>query len=132
MALQPRFGLPSASLTTWGRLPSRVQPLCENSDLWRVATNGNGACGMHAVWGTPREDELFCDRVRHRLPDSLPGSWPELVSIHGGVLEKLLASWMDQARKDAVDLSLVEETETEQFLDELPEPVKNDVECTRE
>ena len=69
--------------------------------------------------------------MRHRLLDSLPSSWPELVSIHGGVLEKLLASWMDQARKDAVDLSLVEETETEQFLDELPEPVKNDSERTR-
>ena len=67
-------------------------------------TCGDGACGLHAAWGScPRAgSSLFCESARNKLLASAPSSHVDFCRLHGGVLrgaflELLRDVWVDQA-----------------------------------
>ena len=71
-------------------------------------TCGDGACGLHAIWGTSWRDgaHLACHGVRERFVDGLPASYRDLCKLHNGglrdpLIRVLESVWSDQALRVA-------------------------------
>ena len=91
-----------------GALPGAVQLDIKGSidgSLHIAAfTCGDGACGLHAVWGSCHRagSSLFCEKAREKLLEAAPSSHVDFCRLHGGVLrgaflELLRDVWVDQA-----------------------------------
>ena len=78
-----------------------------------AATCGDGACGLHSLWGLPTKEagSLLCSDAREKLLEVLPALVADVERLHNGTLraplEALLQSvWIDMARPAAAAMLL--------------------------
>ena len=56
-------------------------------DWTGAKTNGDGACGLHSLFGVPdSEGRLHCQNARQQLVDALPSSWDGLLAKNDALL----------------------------------------------
>ena len=121
--------------TSWRVLP----PVLENlsivlSDIEYVGleTCGDGACGLHSLYGMPLKRELDniielrYPNVRQCVIDRLPELWEDACELHDGHLKQSLTSWIYGKFIDLMDSKLME-VEKEKFKKALPENIEQDV-----
>ena len=66
-----------------------------------ASTVGDGACGLHALFGVPQKQELRADNVRTRVLEALPS---DLASLRGDLCEEVrdyLNSMLDSIWEEA-------------------------------
>ena len=69
-------------LTMWDDCPSvdGTENVQHKGCIWKaLATNGDGACALHSVWGLPVRSvdrvELYRKNVREHVLSAVPSSW---------------------------------------------------------
>ena len=75
----------------WFRYPIGTSELLDpiaDTRWYSVSTAGDGACSLHALWGSPRATlgrcELFREDVRKHVLTRVPLSWEEVESLSDG------------------------------------------------
>ena len=111
---------------------SFAKKLCtfEAYDGWiGVLTNGDGACGLHALFGVPnRRAELHCEDARQQLVQQLPPSWSALQNKHDVDLERAASKVLDQMWEDAVKSVQSSNTEGSIIVSQLPVDMQRNLE----
>ena len=128
-----RAGLRASLPTTWAACPreeSRPHPVSGGPACRAWNTNGDGACGAHAVWGEPvlgadGSMELYRADVRELVLRSLPVEFAELEGRAPIFVRAMLQNWFRTAYDDAVKVDNGDR-EGEYFREHLPEEVRED------
>ena len=109
---------------SWDRLPPSVRDLqvtIAGVDHVGLQTCGDGACGLHALWGAPiyNEDEriveLRCPAVRERVIARVPSQWEDARCLCEGHMEDHLKTWIDEKYTDLLNVHLQEGREANLF-----------------
>ena len=112
-ATMARSGKQISFPTAWRACPEEDRSIpveIEGERFRAMTTNGDGACSMHALWGTPLpsttlpgEIELRDDDVRSKVLSNIPSSWQEACSLQNGRMRPRLEEWVDRMWKDLLD-----------------------------
>ena len=110
----------------WFRYPIGTSELLDriaDTRWYSVSTAGDGACSLHALWGSPRATlggrELFCEDARRHVLAKVPLSWGDVESLADGDLSAAFKDVVSSKFADLVD-STVNDFEKQEFQRLLP------------
>ena len=67
-----------------------------------ACTRGDGACGLHALFGSCRGGELFAKGVRRRLINHMPSDLGQFLLATGDAHKMIIYDCLDQIWHDAI------------------------------